>query len=107
MSKVSEEFLPPADLSESSKALWKELVPRRARSPERLELLTQALHARDRAAELRQVLATEGLFLVTPRSGCKHAHPAAAMLSEAERTFGKLWAQLSFGYWPAIDGRGD
>lgn len=103
MSKVSEEFQPPVVLSEASKILWSQLVPRRARSPERLELLTQALHARDRAEELRQVLAAEGLFVVTERSGVKHPHPAAGLLAEAERTFSKLWLALKFEFWPAID----
>jgi phage terminase small subunit len=103
MSKVSEEFLPPVDLSESSKSLWKELVPRRAKSPERLELLSAALRCRDRAAELRQVLAAEGLFIVTPKSGHRHAHPGVAMLSEVEKQFAKLWLSLKFEYWPAID----
>lgn len=103
MSKVSEEFLAPADLSDASKILWGQLVPRRARSPERLELLAAALRCRDRAAELRETLRTEGMFVTTERSGHRHAHPAAGLLSEAEKQFSKMWLALKFEYWPAID----
>jgi phage terminase small subunit len=105
-SKVFEEFLPPADLSESSKALWRELIPRRARSPERITLVGQALRCLDRCAELRRIISEEGLITETPRSGCRHANPAVGMLAESERMFGRLWRDLAFSFWPDLDGRG-
>jgi phage terminase small subunit len=103
MSIVSQEFPPPADLSESSKALWDSLVPRRARSPERLELLTAALRARDRCEQLRQILRDEGLVIETAKSGVKHANPCMPMLESAEKHFARLWRELSLNFWPSID----
>lgn len=40
---------PPPHLSERAQALWREVVPRRAVSPERLALLQVALEALERA----------------------------------------------------------
>jgi phage terminase small subunit len=66
---------PPEHLSERAQGLWREIVPRRAVSPERLALLQVALEALDRADAARQVIAQEGMITTTKTTGAVHVHP--------------------------------
>jgi phage terminase small subunit len=95
--------LPPAHLSERSRALWAELVPRRCASPERVTLLQSALEALDTADEARRLIAAEGLVHKTARTGAIHLHPAARLEADARRQFAKLWASLRLGFCAGID----
>jgi phage terminase small subunit len=66
---------PPKDLSAESRDLWNRLVPTEGRSVQRRTLLLQGLRALDRAEQARRQLATEGLLVITPRSGVSHVNP--------------------------------
>ncbi|MDI7245859.1 MAG: hypothetical protein QME92_00055 [Bacillota bacterium] len=98
---------PPAHLSERSKALWRQVVPDRAKSPGRLALLQTALEALDRADQARQVLDREGLFTTTPGSGVTHVHPAARIEREARALFLRAWTELGLEWDAVVDGRPD
>lgn len=108
MKKPSEQELAgwpaPPGLSEASQRLWRQLVPDRARSAGRLVLIEQALRALDRAAEAREIVATEGLM--TGGSGkMSHLHPLLKVEKESMALFGKLWAQLSLAWDAQADSK--
>lgn len=65
---------PPAHLSGSSKALWRDVVDRFELQPEHLRLLTLGLEAIDRTDEARRILAKDGLMIVGAR-GAPMRHP--------------------------------
>ncbi len=90
----SSHYPPPEYLSKGSKQLWRKLVPRRARSPERLELLRLALERRDRALQAREILAREGLTSKTKTTGALHVHPLVKVEREAWQQFVKIWVAL-------------
>lgn len=96
---------PPAHLSEGSQALWREIVPRRAASIERLELLRVALECRDRLEQIKTLLATEGLTKTTPATGAVHINPLLKMESETRRQLANLWTRLGLEWDARIDGR--
>jgi hypothetical protein len=98
------EFAPPEGLSERSQALWRELVPSRARSPGRLELLGLALVLRDRITELRAAVGSE-YVVESLTTKTKHAHPGAKLLADSEKQFRQLWTDLHLGWDATIDGR--
>src|SRR5438046_912669 len=85
---------PPAHLSERAAGLWRELVPRRARSPERLALLQTALEALDRSDEAREAINKEGLTSKTEKTGALHIHPAVRVERESRMLFMKCWSAL-------------
>ncbi len=76
-------FDPPAELSDASKALWVELVPTHVRRPARRVLLEQALLALDRAAACRAVLNKAGLTVTCLGSRTLHVHPLVAVEQQA------------------------
>ena len=94
-----------AGLSERSKALWDQIVPRRARSPERLALLQQALEALDRVDECRDVVEREGLTVTTKTTGAVHVHPLLKVEREQRQLFLRCWDQLNLTWDPSTDGR--
>jgi P27 family predicted phage terminase small subunit len=96
---------PPAHLSERARALWRVLVPRRARSPERLALLTVALEALDRAEQARAQLEQEGLTRTTETTGTVHLHPASRIEKDARSLFARVWEQLGLAWDANLDGR--
>lgn len=100
-----DEFEPPAHLSDASKALWRDLVPGRARSRGRLVLLTVALEAKDRADEARDLIAAEGM--VTKEEGAKmtHIHPALRIEKDARQQFLVAWRELGLRWDTKLDGR--
>ncbi|HEV2546032.1 MAG TPA: P27 family phage terminase small subunit [Stellaceae bacterium] len=90
----------PTHLSPRSKTLWNDLVPRRARSPERLTLLQLALEQLDRADAARADIERDGPTFRTKKTGTIHAHPALAIERQARMTFVRLWKQLDL-HWSA------
>lgn len=98
---------PPGHLSDRGKALWASVVPRRARSPERLAMVQAAIEALDRADGARQLIANEGLTSTTTTTGAVHVHPLVKVEREARAQFLSAWAALSFQFDASIDGRTD
>lgn len=88
------QFEPPRHLSARSAAIWRSLVPRRARSAERLTLLQTALECLDRADSARVKVDADGLTIKTLATGSVHLHPLLKVESEARRQFAKLWSAL-------------
>lgn len=93
----------PSHLSERSRELWREIVPRRAKSPERLTMLTVALEALDRLDQCRALLADEPLVSQDDDSKMPHAHPALRLEREARQTFTRLWIALGLDWWQELD----
>lgn len=96
---------PPKHLSARSKKLWDELVPARAKSPERQALLQTALEALDRADQAREILDREGLTTKNETTGVVHVHPLVRAEKDARKLFVRIWDQLSLEWRYDIDGR--
>ena len=94
--RAKHRFPPPAHLSERSKHLWLDLVPRQAEKAERLTLLRVALELLDRADGAGETVAREGLTTTTKRSGAVHVHPLVRVEREARQQFVKVWLALGF-----------
>ncbi len=95
---------PPSHLADSSKKLWRKLVPRRGVSPERLALLAVALDALDRLNAARVAIAKDGMTTTTPASGVIHIHPLVRVEKDAMATFLRAWALLNFEWDVMTDG---
>ena len=91
---------PPNHLSERSRRLWRELVPRRASSPERLQFLLVALECLDEADRAREVLLCEGLTVTNERTGIVHAHPLTRVEKDARCQFLAAWRALGLNFDP-------
>lgn len=104
MGRQQIETEPPEHLSERSKQLWRDLVPKRAKSPGRLALLQAGLEALDRADEARELLSAEGLTTVTETTGAVHLNPLVKLERESREQFMKAWRQLNFDWDNKIDG---
>ncbi len=91
-------YSPPEALSDRARALWRELVPHKARSAGRLALLRAALEDLDIADQARAQLRAHGYFVTTPGSGAIHAHPMVSVLREAHSRFVAAWATLGFEF---------
>jgi len=96
---------PPAHLSERAQGIWREVVPRRARSPERLVLLQVALEALDRADAARRAIDEEGLTRITRTTGAVHMHPLTKVEADARRLFASLWHDLALQWDSSLDGQ--
>ncbi|MCH8083368.1 MAG: hypothetical protein IH885_03950 [Myxococcales bacterium] len=94
----------PPHLSERSKALWRAVVPSRAKSAERKALVVAALTALDRADECRARVQAEGMTSVTKSTGAIHCHPLMKVEREQRSLFLKIWGQLNFQWNRDIDG---
>ena len=101
------EYPPAEHLSERSKLLWRELVPRRAKSPERLALLRTALEAMDRSEAARAVLDEEGLTFASKTTGRAHLHPLVKVEQAARKQVVRIWDMLGLAWWHRIDGHVD
>lgn len=95
----------PSHLSERSAALWRAVVPSRARSAERQALVIVALDALDLADECRARVRKEGLTATTKTTGAVHVHPLTRIEKEQRALFAKVWGQLNFQWNHTIDGR--
>lgn len=98
-------YEPPEHLSESSKELWRAIVPRRAKSPERLALLEEALSIRDRLLQIRALIASQDQ-LVEEGEKMIHLHPLVRAEREWSQAFLRLWKALDLDWWQRIDGVG-
>ena len=94
----------PAHLSKRSKALWRSVVPSRAKSAERQLLVIVALECLDLADECRDRIRAEGMTTVTRKTGAVHVHPLAKVEKEQRAMFVKVWGQLNFQWNHDIDG---
>jgi P27 family predicted phage terminase small subunit len=97
-------FTPPQHLSTRSQQLWRQIVPRRAKSPERLTLLQLALEQLDRADAARAEIERDGTTFRTKRTGAIHAHPALAIERQARSSFMRMWDQLGLSWDATLDG---
>lgn len=88
---------PPAHLSERAKALWRAVVPDRARSPGRLALVQTALEALDRADAAAAVIEQEGMLCETRVTGTKHVNPLLKVEKDNRQLFARLWSDLGLG----------
>ena len=95
----------PSHLSERSAALWRAVVPSRAKSAERQALVIVALDALDLADECRVRVRAEGLTATTKTTGTVHVHPLMKVEKEQRSLFAKVWGQLNFQWNQTIDGR--
>jgi P27 family predicted phage terminase small subunit len=101
---MKERFEAPAHLSDRSKRLWAELVPRRARSTGRLALLQAALEALDRAEQARSEVSTGKLTTTTETTGAVHVHPLVKVEREARQQFARIWSDLGLSFDAGEDG---
>jgi phage terminase small subunit len=97
---MSEKLEAPNYLSEKSRKLW-ESVSKRAKSPEKLELINVALKNLDFADECEKIIKKEGLTITTPKSGCSHLHPLFKSMKESQQLFIKIWISLGFKFDPS------
>jgi P27 family predicted phage terminase small subunit len=89
---------PPPYLSARSQALWREYAGQTLKSPGQLALFETGLAAIDRAAQARQLIASDGMTLVNTTGKMPHAHPALNILKEAEATALKVFKTLGLHY---------
>jgi phage terminase small subunit len=82
----------PSDLSAASRAIWREVHAGWQLDASARVLLTAALRAADRASHARELVAAEGLVVMAGKS--TKAHPAIAVLRDAETTMLRAWRQL-------------
>jgi P27 family predicted phage terminase small subunit len=101
----TEVYQVPEHLSEKGKKLWCDIVPRRAKSPERLALLLAALEAMDRADSCRELIQHQGLTVTSDTTGIIHVHPLIRVEKEARTLFAKIWSDLSLTWDMNVDGR--
>ena len=94
----------PGHLSLRARGLWEALVPRRARSPERLALLQLALEQLDIADAARAQALADGLTFATATTGAVHAHPALAIERQARSAFFRIWTKLGLDWDSESDG---
>ena len=103
MAKDKQLLTPPDHhLTERSQALWVHLIRTRIRTPERQTLLRIALEDLDRVDALREVLAAEGVTVISKRSGVPRSHPALRAEAEARSRFFKMWRALALDQEPSI-----
>jgi P27 family predicted phage terminase small subunit len=87
----------PAHLSESSKALWREILAEEASSG-RKALVLAGLEARDRAEQARVLLEQQGLISTTEETGAMHVNPLVKIESDNRRIFAQIWAKLGLDF---------
>lgn len=85
---------PPAHLSISSAAWWRQVVEEYALEPHHLRLLQSAAEAWDRQAQARAELAAHGSLTFTDARGAIKAHPAEAIERNARIAFARLVREL-------------
>src|SRR5262245_236286 len=96
----------PADLSPEAASFWTNIIREyHLADAAGLLLLERACRALMRARELDAVLAKDGL-LVTTRAGQARAHPASALLVEAERSLRGALRELHLDLEPLRHGPG-
>ncbi len=97
---------PPAHLSGRAQRLWREVVPRRVLSPEKLALLQTGLEALDRLDQVREALGKDDLVQVTERTGAVHANPLLRAEKDARSQFLAIWTALQLEHYQYYDNAG-
>ncbi len=105
MKETNETYPAAAHLSEKALKLWSDIVPNRARSPERLALLQVALECLDRADGCREQIQREGLTVISTTTGVQHINVIVKIEKESRAQFAKIWSDLSLQWNATIDGR--
>lgn len=91
---------PPAHLSASMRAWWRQVVADYDLEPHHLLLLAQACEAHDRATQAREQVDAAGP-VTTDRFGQLRAHPAVQIERDSRAAFARLVRQLD------LEGEGD
>lgn len=85
----------PEHLSSRAAALWRDVVPRRAKSPGKVAIVQSALEALDRADAARVEVEVAGMTTTTKTTGAVHVHPLVKVERESRAQFSKLWDSLN------------
>ena len=109
MSKVARgsmnsEYDIPEHLSTKSKRLWARWVGSRVKSAGRTESLRNGLELLDRADSCQEVIAREGVWIVSKRSGLSHPHPLLKEEIRCRRLSQKIIHQLGLDWEFLEDG---
>ena len=89
---------PPEHLSNRAATLWRDVVPRRAKSPGRIAIVQAALESLDRADTARAAVEVAGMTTTTKTTGAVHVHPLVKVERESRSQFTKLWGSLNLHY---------
>ena len=89
---------PPPSLSDDSQALWRTIVPERARSAERQALVAEALHVRDRLEQVRAQMNSEELLSETETTKAKHVNPLLGIERDLSKLFLKFWDGMNLDW---------
>lgn len=98
------EYKAPAGLSETSKAIWQGVIPRRAKTAERILLIKTALQALDRADEITAKIKEQGLTIENPSTGAMRANPLIKLEKELRGQFASIWSGMDLDWDGKIDG---
>ena len=80
---------PPAHLSKSSAAWWRQVVKEFDLEPHHLKLLQAACEAWDRMCQARDAISTQGLT-IRDGNGIPKAHPAVPIERDSRLAFARL-----------------
>ncbi len=94
----------PTTLSDRSLRIWRDLIPRRAKSPERRTMIQVALECLDRADQAREKIDADGLVFKTESTGTVHVHPLLKTEKDSRALFAKIWGQLGLTFFLDVDG---
>lgn len=89
---------PPPHLSDRAAALWRDVVPRRAKTPGRVAMVQTALEALDRADAAREAVEVSGMTTTTKTTGAVHVHPLVKVERESRAQFTKVWGTLNLAF---------
>jgi hypothetical protein len=94
----------PEGFSLASQQLWNDLAATQARSPERRQMLTQALRALDRAEACRAAIDRDGMT-IEGAGKISHANPLLKIEKDARGQFAAMWKALHLVYNGRVDGQ--
>lgn len=99
-------YAPPESLSLEARRVWQAVVPRRARSAQRITLLRVGLEALDRADALRREIDSEGVMRLPLGLGAAQPHPLLTAERAARTQFLQIWKALDLTWDWDVDGAG-
>ena len=91
--KTTPKVKAPPGLNKRAAVLWGQVVPRRARTPNRQALIAEALQSLTRADECAARIEKEGLT-VTSKSGVVRGHPLLATEKANRAAFVRIWFEM-------------
>jgi len=101
---ITVDYTPPAGLSKQAQAIWRGVVPRRAKTSERMILIKTALQTLDRADEITAEIKKQGLTIENPSSGAIRANPLVKLEKELRGQFAAMWDRMALDWDAVIDG---